>query len=117
MLWAGRLRKTVACFPHSPRWVSGCGKQRNPSSAGGGQGAILGTRFSALGIPDIAGHRRRAENRTGPQEVVQSALGPKGGEGRVIRGVLDGSHVHESPWSGRGLGTGRPFSKKLDAAC
>jgi hypothetical protein len=35
------------------------------SSAGGGQGAVLGTRFSALGIPDTTGHLRIPKNRMG----------------------------------------------------
>ena len=41
-----------------------------------------GTRFSASGIPDTAGHCKRDENRMGVQGAAQSALGLKGGEGR-----------------------------------
>ena len=54
----------------------------DPSSVGGGQGAVLGTRFSASGIPDTAGYRGRDENRMGALEAAQSAPGPKGEEGR-----------------------------------
>ena len=54
----------------------------DPSSVGGGQGAVLGTRFSASGIPDTTGHRGRAENRMGAPGAAQSALVPKGGESR-----------------------------------
>jgi hypothetical protein len=79
VLWAGRIGRTAA---HSPGWVSGCGKPQNSSSAGGGQGAVLGTRFSASGIPDTAGYRGRDENRMGALEAAQSAPGPKGEEGR-----------------------------------
>ena len=35
----------------------------DPSSAGDRQGAVLGTRFPASGIPYTSGHRRRVENR------------------------------------------------------
>ena len=79
VLWAGRIGRTAA---HSPGWVSGCGKPQNSSSAGGGQGAVLGTRFSASGIPDSAGHEGRAENRIGTPGVAQSAPGQKELEGR-----------------------------------
>jgi hypothetical protein len=54
----------------------------DPSSAGGGQGAVLGTRFLALGIPYDDGHHRRAENRMRALGGGSSAPGPKGGEGR-----------------------------------
>ena len=61
---------------------------------GGGQGAVLGTRFSALGIPDTAGHLGRAENRMGaPRGAAQSAPGLKGGEGREGEEALCGSHA------------------------
>jgi hypothetical protein len=53
-----------------------------PSSEGGGQGAVLGTRFPASGIPYTDGHHRRAENGMGAPGAARSSLGPKGGEGR-----------------------------------
>ena len=39
-------------------------------------------RFSVLGIPDTAGHRRRAENKMGALGVPWSVPGLKGEEGR-----------------------------------
>jgi hypothetical protein len=51
------------------------------SYVGGGQGTVLRTKFSALGIPDTAGHRR-TENKMGVPGEAQSAPRPKGGEGR-----------------------------------
>jgi hypothetical protein len=65
----------------------------DPSSAGGGQRAVLGTRFSALGIPDTTGHCRRAENRMRALELSPGAEGRRGQGERA----LDGSHVGESP--------------------
>jgi hypothetical protein len=57
----------------------------DPSSAGGGQGAVLGNRFSASGIPGKDGHQGRAENRMGALGSAQSAPGQReeraGGEG------------------------------------
>ena len=107
-------------LPHAfyagPGWVSGCEKPWNPSSAGGEQGAVLGNRFSALGIPDTTGHCGRAENRMGAPGAAQSALGPKGGEGRergrccvVPTWVRVLGPVH-------GWSTGRPSGGRLDAA-
>jgi hypothetical protein len=90
VLWAGGHGRAVARFPHGRGWVSGCGKPRNPSSAGGGQGAVLGTRFPASSIPCwILGG---AENRMG----APRAKGRRGQEERA----LDSSHVSKSPWSG-----------------
>ena len=42
VLWARRSRRTATHFPRGPGWVSDCGKPRNPSSAGVGQGVALG---------------------------------------------------------------------------
>ena len=36
VLWVGGCGRTAACFPGSPRWVSGCVKSWNPSSEWGG---------------------------------------------------------------------------------
>jgi hypothetical protein len=41
----------------------------HPISVGIGKGAVLGNRFSVLGIPDTSGHNRRAENKWEPQGV------------------------------------------------
>jgi hypothetical protein len=102
VLWLGGLRRTAPNprFPNGPGWVSGCGKPLNPSLAGGGQGAVLGTRFSVSGTLDTVGHHGRAENRMGALGAGQSAPGPKGGEGRGRKGALCGSHLGESCWSG-----------------
>ena len=53
-----------------------------PSLVGGGQGTVLGTRFTASGIPDTSGYCIKAENRMGAPGTAQSAPGMKGGEGR-----------------------------------
>ena len=42
-----------------------------------GQGASLGNRFSVLGIPDMAGHHGRPENKVGALGMAWSALGMK----------------------------------------
>lgn len=70
---------TLSTLPWVGVWLC---EATGPSSAGGGQGAVLGTRFSALGIPDTTGYQGSAENRMGALGAAQSALGPKGGEGR-----------------------------------
>jgi hypothetical protein len=82
----GRTRKDCLSprFPHSPAWVSGC-EATGPSSAGGGQGVVLGTRFSAIGPG--------AEGRRGPGE----------------REALGGSHVGKRPWSGQWLERRKAF--------
>ena len=77
--------------------MSGCGKPLDPSSAGevgaggGGQEAVLGNRFSVLGIPDTAGHQGRAKNKCAPPRggVARSLPGPKGGEG-ALAGMQEG---------------------------
>ena len=79
----------------------------DPSLAGGGQGAVLGTRFPALGIPYTDGHLGKAENRIG-------ALGLKGGEGRE-RGRLMVPTQARVLCPVRGWSLGRP-SDRLDAA-
>jgi hypothetical protein len=58
----------------------------DPSSVSGGQGAVLGTRFPALGIPYTDGHLRRAENRMRALGAAHQPRGPKGGGGRGIGG-------------------------------
>jgi hypothetical protein len=83
--------------------VSGCVKPLNPSSAGGGQGTVLSTRFSALGIPDTAGHRRRAENNMWTPVAAHSALGRREERSERERETLGGSH------------SGRPSGRRLDA--
>jgi hypothetical protein len=34
VLWAGRIGRTVRCFPHSPSWASGCMKSLTPHGRG-----------------------------------------------------------------------------------
>jgi hypothetical protein len=53
---------TLSKRPQVDVWLC---EAKDPSSAGGGQLAVLGTRFSASGIPDTAGYLGRAENRMG----------------------------------------------------
>jgi hypothetical protein len=78
--------RTATGFPRSPRWVSGYVKPLNLSLAGGGQGAVLSTRFSVLGI--YAENRGRTENRMGaPGQLGQSRGGREeraGEEGRWV---------------------------------
>ena len=83
----GQTQETGACFPCGPRVVSGCGKPLDPSSAGGGKGTVLGTRFSVSGIPDTAGHLRRAEDKMGSPGVTWSSPGTKEEEGRERGGT------------------------------
>ena len=83
----------------------------DPSLEGGGQGAVLGTRFSALGIPDTSGHYGRAENRMGSPGTAWSVLGQKGGEGRG-RGALGGFHAGEGPWTVAGVQEGLPHAAR-----
>jgi hypothetical protein len=91
----------------------------DPSSAGGGQGAVLDTRFSASGIPDTAGHHGRAENRMGAGsgggvDSVSPWAEERRGQGRGIHCVV--------PMQARILGlvhgwsTGRPSGRRLDTA-
>ena len=87
LFWVGRRGRTATRFPRGPGWVSGCGKPLDHSSAKGGQGAVLGNRFSVLGIPDTTGHLRRAENKIGNPGVTWSSPGPKRGEGRERGGT------------------------------
>jgi hypothetical protein len=71
---SGQMRN-AACFPHSPGWVSGCGKLWNPSSAGGEQGAVL-----------VPGSQPRASQTSlDTEEELRTEWepqGPKRGEGR-----------------------------------
>jgi hypothetical protein len=110
VLWAGRCGRTATLFPCSPRWVSGCVKPLDPSLAGCGQGAVLGTRFSASGIPDTTGHCGRAENRMGVLGVARSVPGPKGREGR---GREERCEVLTPVC---GCSAGRPSNRRLNAA-
>jgi hypothetical protein len=48
---------------------------------GGGQEAVLGTRFPVSGIPDTSGHLGRAENKWRSLRAVWSSLWLKEGEG------------------------------------
>ena len=112
VLWAGGQGRTASCFPCGRGCVSGHGKSWNPSSGGDGQGTVLGTRFSALGIPDTAGHHRKAENRMGalgrPGQLQGQRKQRAAGEG-----ALDSFHVGESPWSGLWLQRRNAFWQKV----
>jgi hypothetical protein len=80
---------------------------------GSGQGEVLGTRFSASGIPDTTGHHRRAENKMG---APRSGLVNPGDEGRRGQGKRGHWVV---PTQARVLGlvhgwsAGRPSSGRL----
>jgi hypothetical protein len=56
----GQTRRTAACFPRGPGWVSGCGKPRTQSTGGwgGGQEAVQG--LWASWRPEITGSLSRA---------------------------------------------------------
>ena len=88
-----------------------------PSSVGDGQGAVLGTRFSVLGIPDTTENQGRAENRMPP--TPDSSVSP-GAEGR--RGQRERGRRCVIPMQVRVLGlvhgwsTGRPYIGRLDTA-
>jgi hypothetical protein len=94
----GQTQETGACFPCGPRVVSGYGKPLDPSSAGGGKGTVLGTRFSVSGIPDTAGHLRRAENKREPRKWLSQ------GRGRCMiptwARVLTVAGAQEGLWAG-----------------
>jgi hypothetical protein len=95
---------TLSTWPRVGVWLCGA---TDPSLVDGGQGAVLGTRFSALGIPDTAEHCRRAENRMGTPGAAQLALGRKGGEGRERGGAGWFPHGRESlVWSLAGVQKG-----------
>jgi hypothetical protein len=107
-------------LPHAfyagPGWVSGCEKPWNPSSAGGEQGAVLGNRFSALGIPDTTRHRGGAKNRMEAVGLDQPAQGPQRGEGRGRGGAEFPCEQESLVWSVLGCSAGRPSGERLDAA-
>ena len=111
VLWVGKCWRTAAHFPCGPRWLSGCGKSLDPISVGSGQGAVLGTRFSASGIPFTSGHCRGAEYRMGAPGSGQLALGPKGGEGRGRGHCVVPMRARVLGWS-----AGRPSGRRLDTA-
>jgi hypothetical protein len=91
-------------------------KPLDPSSAGGEQGAVLGTRFSALSIPDTAGHHGRAENRMGAPGGGSVSLVAEGRKGQGERGhwVFPTRARVLGPVSG--WSTGRPSGRGSDAA-
>ena len=74
--------------------MSDCGKPLDPSSVGGGQGAVLGNGFSALDIPVTAAKELRTNG--GPPEAALSSPGLKGGEGRGRGGARWFPHERES---------------------
>jgi hypothetical protein len=73
---AGVLPAT--CFPHSPRWVSGCGKLWT-QPAGAGQGAVQGLWASRR--PEITGSRSQSRASQTPldtAEELRTKWGPRG---------------------------------------
>ena len=58
------------------------GSPGTPDQWGGGQGAVLGNRFSVSGIPDTPGHSGRTEIKMGSPGTALSATGLKEEEGR-----------------------------------
>jgi hypothetical protein len=86
------------------------------NSEGGGQRAVLGTRFSASGIPDTTGHWEDLRTEWGLPGVAQSAPGPKGEEDRE-----KGRHCVVPTWARvlgpvHGWSIGRPSCGRLDVA-
>ena len=77
-----------------------------------GLGEARDNRFSISGIPDAAGHRRRAENKVGALWVDQPASGPKRGEGRGCLVVPTWARVlgPVHGWSAE-----RPSDRRLDS--
>jgi hypothetical protein len=60
VLWADGCRRTAACFPCSPGWVSGCEKSLDPCLAEHEQGAVLGLWASLRPeITEITGSQSR----------------------------------------------------------
>ena len=58
----GQTQEDCHMLSTRPRAGAWLWEATDPAS-GGGQGAVLGTRFSAASIPDTAGHCGRVENR------------------------------------------------------
>jgi hypothetical protein len=76
------LPHTLSIWPWVGVWLY---EVTNPNSVGGGQGAVLGTRFPVSDIPDTTGHHGKAENRMRAPGVARLAPELKGGEGRGRR--------------------------------
>ena len=87
-------------------------KPLDPSSAGGGRGAVLDTRFSVLGIPDTAGYCGRAENR---MRIALLAPGAKRRRGQGERGDTEWFSCRRETLV-HGWSTGRPSGRRLDTA-
>jgi hypothetical protein len=123
VLWVGRLGRTATCFPCGSGWVSGCEKPLDPSSAGGGQGAVLPLWASRR--PEItssqsrashAGYRGRAENKLGPRGWLCQSLRAKGRKGQGENGHWVVPTQVRVLGPVRGWSTGRPSSGRLDTA-
>jgi hypothetical protein len=97
---------TLSTWPQVGVWLC---EAMDPSSGGDGQGAGLGTRFPASGIPYTDGHHRRVENRM--RSPGSGLISPKaeGSRGQGDRGVLDGPSAGESPWSSMWLQPRKTF--------
>jgi hypothetical protein len=74
VLWAGRPRRLQHAFHPALGWCLAMGNH-GPQLAGGRQGAVLGTRFPALGIPYNDGYWGRAENRMSCPGVAHQPVG------------------------------------------
>ena len=113
VLWAGGHGRLPLAFHAAP---GGCLAVLShwSHSMGGGQGAVLGTRFSALGIPDTTGHRGRAENRMGALEGGLVSPGAEGRRGQKERGLWMVPTRARVPGLVCGLRAGRPSGRRLD---
>jgi hypothetical protein len=100
-----QIRKTDAHFSRGP---GGCQAVWShwPHLAGGGQGVVLDTRFPASSLLHWILRRSWEQNGTTPGMVCVCAHQSWGWreERAGGEGVLDGSHMGKSPWSGTWLG-------------
>ena len=104
VLWAGRRGRTTKPFPRGPGGCLAMGSHGTPPLQGWTRGSLrsLGlteardNRFSVSGIPDTAGHLRRAENKMGALGEARSAPGPRGGKSRDRVGAGWFPHGRES---------------------
>jgi hypothetical protein len=109
VLWVGGCRRTAACFPHGPRWVSGCGKLRT-QPAGVDKGSPKSQVFSLRHL--VLDTLEEQRTHGGPWGSSVSPR-PKRGKGRGRNGHwMVRSHAGKSPWSGSWLGCKKAFWRK-----
>ena len=90
VLWAGRSGRLPHAFHVARRgWIRGSLRSLGLTEA-------RDNRFSVSGIPDTAGHHRRAEKKVEAPGAAQSSLRE---ERAGSEGALGGSHAGESLWS------------------